>query len=198
MFLIILLRLALLVAFSITCVVFFAILLICVVICVTMAIIRMITVTSVRRGGVMFGSFSFCIPCVNYVSAMSHARSGILLFGTAFLPSLVFPVCSSSYSFTDFLGHGYFLDVSAVYFGYMTMIIFDLDLVLSQKSYYTKVFVLWLECFRCMIPYEYVVTYFSVSRVLLVLSLFSFHLWLSLLCLGCVLLRCTVWSLILC
>ena len=55
MFLIILLRLALLVAFSITCVVFFAILLICVVICVTRAIIRMITMTSVCRGGVMFG-----------------------------------------------------------------------------------------------------------------------------------------------
>ena len=35
--------------------------------------------------------FSFCY-CV---SAMSHPKSGILLFGTAFLPSLVFPVCSS-------------------------------------------------------------------------------------------------------
>ena len=89
-FLIILLQLALLVAFSITCIVLFAILLICVAICVTMAIISMIAVTSVCRGGVMFGSFSFCTPCVNCVSAMSHARSGILLFGTAFLPSLVF------------------------------------------------------------------------------------------------------------
>ena len=109
MFLIILLRLALLVAFSITCIVLFAILLICVVICVTMAIIRMITVTSVRRGGVMFGSFSFCTPCVNCVSAMSHARSGILLFGTASLPSLVFPVCSSSYSLQTFSVMGIFL-----------------------------------------------------------------------------------------
>ena len=79
MFLIILLRLAPLIAFSITCVVFFAILLICVVICVTMAIIRMITLTSLCRSGVMFGLFSFCTPCVNCVSAVSHARSGILL-----------------------------------------------------------------------------------------------------------------------
>ena len=37
---------------------------------------------------------------------------------------------------TDFLCHGYFLDVSAVYFGCVTVIVFDLDLVLSQKSYY--------------------------------------------------------------
>ena len=109
MFLIILLRLAPLVAFSITCVVFFAILLICVVICFTMAIIRMITVTSVCRSGVMFGLFSFCFHCDNCVSAMSHARSGILLFGTAFLPSLVFPVCSSLYSLQTFSVMGIFL-----------------------------------------------------------------------------------------
>ena len=32
------------------------------------------------------------------VSAMSHPSSGILLVGTAFLPSLTFPTCSSSYS----------------------------------------------------------------------------------------------------
>ena len=74
-----------------------------------MAIIRMITVTSVFRGGVMFGLFSFCVPCINCVSAMSHARSGILLFGTAFLPFLVFPVCSSSYSLQTFWVMGIFL-----------------------------------------------------------------------------------------
>ena len=109
MFLIILLRLASLVAFSITCVAFFAIFLICVVVCFTMAIIRMITVTSVCRGGVIFGLFSFWASYVNCVSAMSHARSGILLFGTAFLPSLVFPVCSSSYSLQTFSVMGIFL-----------------------------------------------------------------------------------------
>ena len=108
MFLIILLRLASLVAFSITCVAFFAIFLICFVVCFTMAIIRMITMTSVCRGGVMFG-LSFLASCVNCVSAMSHARSGILLFGTAFLPSLVFPVCSSSYSVQTFSVMGIFL-----------------------------------------------------------------------------------------
>ena len=67
-----------------------------------MAIIRMITVTSVCRGGVMFGLFSLLASCVNCVSAMSYARSGILLFGTAFLPSLVFPVCCSLYSVQTF------------------------------------------------------------------------------------------------
>ena len=109
MFLIILLRLASLVAFSITCIAFFAIFLICVVVCFTIAIIRMITVTIVCRGGVMFGLFSFLASCVNCISAMSHARSGNLLFGTAFLPSLVFPVCSSSYSLQTFSVMGIFL-----------------------------------------------------------------------------------------
>ena len=108
-FLIILLQPALLVELPITFVVFFAILFICVVICVTMAIITMITVTNVCRSGVMFGLFSFCVPCISCVSAMSHARSGILLFGIAFLPSLVFPVCSSSYSLQTFSVMGIFL-----------------------------------------------------------------------------------------
>ena len=40
--------------------------------------------------------------------------------------------------FTNFLCHGYFLNISVVYFGDMTMIVFDLYLVLSQKSYYAK------------------------------------------------------------
>ena len=109
MFLIILLRLASLVTFSITCIAFFAIFLICVVVCFTMAIIKMITVTSVCRCGVVFELFSFWASCVNCVSAMSHARSGILLFGTAFLPSLVFPVCSSLYSLQTFSVIGIFL-----------------------------------------------------------------------------------------
>ena len=77
--------------------------------CFTMAIIRMITVTSVCRDGVMFGLFSFWPSCINCVSAMSHARSGILLVGTTFLPSLVFPVCSSSYSLQTFSVMGIFL-----------------------------------------------------------------------------------------
>ena len=92
----ILLRLAFLIMFSVTCTAFFAISLICAVICFTMATIRMIIMTSACRGGVMFELLSFWASCINYVSAMSHPRSGILLVGTAFLPSLVFPVCSSS------------------------------------------------------------------------------------------------------
>ena len=74
-----------------------------------MAINRMITVTSVCRGRVMFGLFSFLASCVNCVSAISHARFGILVFGTAFLPSLVFLVCSSSYSLQTFSVMGNFL-----------------------------------------------------------------------------------------
>ena len=58
-FLIILLRLVSLVAFSITCIAFFAIFLICGVVCFTMAIIRMITVTSVCRGVSCLGCFLF-------------------------------------------------------------------------------------------------------------------------------------------
>ena len=52
--------------------------------------------TSACRGGVMFELFSFWTSCIDCVSAMSHPKSGILLVGTAFLPSLDFPVCSSS------------------------------------------------------------------------------------------------------
>ena len=88
MFWSILLRLASLIMFSVTCVALFAISLICVVICFKMAIIKMIIVISVCRGGFRFGLFSFWFSWVNCVSAMSHPRSGILLVGTAFfLPS---------------------------------------------------------------------------------------------------------------
>ena len=131
MFLIVMLRLATLVVFCIVCTAFFAIFLICVIVCFTMAIIRMITVTNACRGGVMFELFSFWASCVNCVSAMSHARFGILLFGTTFLPSLVFPCLLFLMQLTDFLCHGYFPDISAVYLGYVTVIVFDLDLVLS-------------------------------------------------------------------
>ena len=48
----------------------------------------------------LFGYVVSCRPdivCMS-VSAMSHPSSGILLAGTAFLPSLIFPICSSLYS----------------------------------------------------------------------------------------------------
>ena len=66
----ILLQLAFLIVFSVACTAFFAISLICVVICFTIAIIRMIIVISVCRGSVMFGLLSFwnsCIDCLCYV-----------------------------------------------------------------------------------------------------------------------------------
>ena len=82
--------------FSVACTALFAISLICVIICFKMAIVRMIIVISVCSVGVRFELFSFWFSWINCVSAMSHPRSGILLVGTAFLPSLVFPICSSS------------------------------------------------------------------------------------------------------
>ena len=85
MFLIILLQLTSLVVFSIAFVAFFAIFLFCVIVCFTTAIISTITVTSICRSGVMFELFPFWVSSVSCVSAMSHPRSGILLFGTAFL-----------------------------------------------------------------------------------------------------------------
>ena len=83
----------------------------------------------------------------NSVSAMSHPKSGILLAGTGFLPSLVFPTCSSSYSLHTFFCHRYFLDVPASYFGCVAMIVFDFHLILSQESYYAEIFVLGLKYF---------------------------------------------------
>ena len=69
----------------------------CVVLSLTINEITMIIVTIVHRAsGVLF---VFCLSSwVSNVSAISHPNSGILLAGTAFLPSLVFPSCSSSYS----------------------------------------------------------------------------------------------------
>ena len=90
-----LLQLASLIVFSITCTALFAISLICVIICFKMAIVRTIIVISVCRGGVRFELFSFWFSWNNCVSAMSYSRSGILLVSTAFLPSLIFPICSS-------------------------------------------------------------------------------------------------------
>ena len=103
----------LLIMFSVACTAFFAISLICVVTCFTMAIFRMIIMTRVCRGGVMFELLSFWASCIKCVSAMSHSRSGILLVCTAFLPSLVLSCLLFLVKFTDFLCHGYFLDVSA-------------------------------------------------------------------------------------
>ena len=69
----------------------------CVVLSLTITEIMMIIVTIVHRAsGILF---VFCLfSWVSNVSAISHPNSGILLAGTAFLPSLVFPSCSSSYS----------------------------------------------------------------------------------------------------
>ena len=108
---------------------------------------RMIIMTSVCRGGVMFELFSFWASCIDCVSGISHPRSGILLVGYCFSSFLSFSSFLFLIKFTDFLCHGYFLNVSAVYFGYVSMIVFDLYLVLSQKSYYAKILVFWLECF---------------------------------------------------
>ena len=89
----------------------------CVVMFFRMVTSIMITAIITCREGAMCGSlFSwlslvsvfFSSPC-NCVSAMSHPRSGILLVGTAFLPSLFFPTCSSSYNLQTFSVMGIFL-----------------------------------------------------------------------------------------
>ena len=69
----------------------------CVVLSPTITEIMVIIVTTVcRASGILF---VFCLlSWISNVSAVSHPNSGILLAGTAFLPSLVFPSCSSSYS----------------------------------------------------------------------------------------------------
>ena len=86
---------------------------ICVLMCSNTAAIKMAMVTIVWRvcgicwllGCVVSGCPG--IVCMS-VSAMSHPSSGILLAGTAFLPSLTFPICSSSYSWQIFSVMGLF------------------------------------------------------------------------------------------
>ena len=94
----------------------------CVVLSLTITEIMMIIVTIVRRAsGILF---VFCLfSWVSNVSAISHPNSGILLAGTAFLPSLVFPSCSSSYSCT--------VHILPVYFSYVAMVVFYFYLILS-------------------------------------------------------------------
>ena len=67
------------------------------------------------RGAAVYGLlitvFSWTSTCqysAYCVSAMSHPKSGILLHGTTFLPSLTFPICSSSYSWHTFSVMGIF------------------------------------------------------------------------------------------
>ena len=69
----------------------------CVVLSLTITEITMIIVTIVRRASGILSVFCL-LSWISNVSAISYPNSGILLAGTAFLPSLVFPSCSSSYS----------------------------------------------------------------------------------------------------
>ena len=81
------------------CIVIFSIpdsLLNCVVIILANVVIRMLIMMTVCKPNVVL--FSLLFSSTANVSAMSHPKSGILLAGIAFLPSQVFPNCSSSYS----------------------------------------------------------------------------------------------------
>ena len=129
-----LLRLASLIVFSVACTALFAISLICVIICFKMAIVRMIIMISVCRGvsGLSCSLFGFLGSTVSLLCPILGLASCwlVLLF---FLPSFfLFALLRKVYR--HILCHGYFLNVSVVYFGYVTMIVFDLYLVLSQKS----------------------------------------------------------------
>ena len=73
-------------------------------------VIMMVIVTIVCRVSVMLLFFWFSSS--GCVSAMSHFRSGILLVGTAFLPSLVFSTCSSSYRLQTFSVNNLIFDLS--------------------------------------------------------------------------------------
>ena len=68
----------------------------CVVIILTIAVTMMLIMITLCSPQVVLCLLLF--SSVVNVSAMSHPKSGILLAGTAFLPSLVFLNCSSSYS----------------------------------------------------------------------------------------------------
>ena len=69
----------------------------CVMLSLTIAKIMMIIVTTVYRASGML--FVLCLfSLISNVSAIYHPNSGILFAGTALLPFLVFPSCSSSYS----------------------------------------------------------------------------------------------------
>ena len=125
------------------------------VICFNTVLIMMVIVTIVCRVSVMLLFLWFSSSAC--VSAMSHFRSGILLIGTAFLPSLVFPTCSSSYILQTFSVMGIFFTSLQC-----TLVVWPwLSLILSQKSYYAEIIVLWLECFQYVISNKYVVTYFK-------------------------------------
>ena len=122
-------------------------------------VIMMVIMTIICRVSIMLLFLWFSLS--DCVSAMSHPKSGILLAGTVFLPSLVFPTCSSSYSLQTFFCHRYFLHIFAVYLGCVAVVVFDFYPVLSQKSYYVEIIVLWLECFQCVISNKYIVIYFK-------------------------------------
>ena len=85
-------------------------------------------------------------PCSS-VSAMSHPNSGIFLFDTVFFSFSDFTCLFLFIQLTDFFYHNYLLNVSAMDLSFVTMVVFDFYLVLSQQSNYTKVFVFGLECF---------------------------------------------------
>ena len=110
-----LLQLAFVVVLFTTCTVFFAISGISLMYAAMyseMVVIMTATAIDVMCGALFSGfswtSMPFQSPC-SCVSAMSHPSSGILLAGTAFLPSLTFPTCSSSYSLQTFSVIGIFL-----------------------------------------------------------------------------------------
>ena len=105
-----LLRLAFMTVLFTTCGVFFVISLTYIAICSRMAVIMMATVISSWEQGALCVSLLFGFSCVSYncASAMSHPKSGILLVGTVFLPSHIFPTCSS-YSWQTFSVIGIFL-----------------------------------------------------------------------------------------
>ena len=81
------------------------------------------------------------------VSAMSHPISGILLAGTAFLPSLTFPTCSSSYSWQIFSVMGIFFTSLWCTLVVCPWLSFTSTWFFPKSPIMQKIFVFWLECF---------------------------------------------------
>ena len=85
--------------------------------CSNIVVIMMVIAIIAWRGsavcGMLISGLSWSSTCslslCNYFLSMSHPKSGILLVGTNFLPSLTFPICSSSYNWQTFSVMGIFL-----------------------------------------------------------------------------------------
>ena len=125
-----LLQLIGLVMFTTTCAISFDISWMYALVFIKVVIINIITAITVS-GNMGTLVTVWLVSQISNCSVMSHPKSGILLSGMAFLLLLVFPTCSSLYSWQIFSVMGDLFHISAVYLCCVSMIVFDFNLVLS-------------------------------------------------------------------